>query len=896
MIKNFGIALLLTFSISTNATAQVVDWISNQIGYPSHMDIDPMGNVYSAGQITQPTTYNGQVYTSAGAQDLVVFKHDANGTLQWVFTAGGVNQDWAGGITYDNQGNVWVTGTYEGDMQAGSFLLTNTANSDDLYLLKLDAATGTVLFATSISAPGTQGGNSITADANGNIYFGGTTNYNASFTWGGFTHTVNNNGDGFIGKVDNAGNPLAFISMTGSGWDTFYFLEATPAGDIFAAGFVTSTANTTIGGTSYNTIGNTKHFMRLDNNLNVTWATFFDTSGNIWDLTVDASENVYFTGNVQGGSTFGSVTSPQGLGGSEITVGKLDPNGNFLWVNVFGTTSGDEGTAIDVDQSGNVVVVGTFDGNLTAAGTTIQSTSFKSGCILKLDPSGNALWVMGSKGDIGSQYFRNVKKDGDEITIVGYGTDYVIFGADSVALDGGFLIRMSDNANVIEGVAYADANNNGQLDAGENGIPNVFMRLDNGNYVTNSGAAGNYNLYTTAGAHSVDVPNLPLYHTLTTATTQTATFVGMGNVDAGNDFGLYPTPNVNDLRLDITSISLPAAGYVLGYSIYYKNMGTTTQTPTVSITADGNLSHLSSLPTESSINGQVLTWVLPPLAPQADGFVKVYFQVDQSAIVGSSLTSTAEITPVSGDAAPNDNTSTAGNYVVAPYDPNYKSVNIANLYPITGPSYLEYEIHFQNLGNAPAQNVVLIDTLDVDYLDLSTLEIMNRSHTPLDLTIENGNVAVFSFPNIQLPDSLSDPLGSMGFVKFRIKQNGTLPLNESIYNFADIYFDFNPAIRTNTATTTHAEPTSSLEEFAGNNISLYPNPCTEFITINLKEISGSAVITVFDMNGRIVIAPQEITPKINEVFTLGTSELSKGIYRVEVSTGEATVSKQFIRN
>ena len=273
--------------------------------------------------------------------------------------------------------------------------------------------------------------------------------------------------------------------------------------------------------------------------------------------------------------------------------------------------------------------------------------------------------------------------------------------------------------------------------------------------------------------------------------------------------------------------------------------------------------------------------------------MKVYFQVDQSSVVGDLLSSTADITPLAGDVAPNDNSSVGGNTVVAPYDPNYKSVNIDNLYPITGPSYLEYEIHFQNLGNAPAQNVVLVDTLDVDYLDLSTLEIMNMSHAPLDLTIENGHIAVFTFPNIQLPDSISDPIGSMGFVKFRIKQNGTLPLNESIENFADIYFDFNPAIRTNTATTIHAEPTSSLAELEEHSISMYPNPCTDFITIDASEISQNTTVTVFDMNGRMVILPQTVSSA--GVVQLSTGELSKGVYHVEISTEGGTITKQFIR-
>ncbi len=49
-----------------------------------------------------------------------------------------------------------------------------------------------------------------------------------------------------------------------------------------------------------------------------------------------------------------------------------------------------------------------------------------------------------------------------------------------------------------------------------------------------------------------------------------------------------------------------------------------------------------------------------------------------------------------------------------------------------------------------------------------------------------------------LPDSTRDGVGSNGFIQFSIKPLADLPEKTRIENFADIFFDYNPPIRTNT--------------------------------------------------------------------------------------------------
>jgi hypothetical protein len=56
----------------------------------------------------------------------------------------------------------------------------------------------------------------------------------------------------------------------------------------------------------------------------------------------------------------------------------------------------------------------------------------------------------------------------------------------------------------------------------------------------------------------------------------------------------------------------------------------------------------------------------------------------------------------------------------------------------------------------------------------------------------------FLFPNILLPDSNTNEVASHGFIQYSVKLNAGLPEGTLISNRADIYFDFNQPVLTNT--------------------------------------------------------------------------------------------------
>jgi hypothetical protein len=233
------------------------------------------------------------------------------------------------------------------------------------------------------------------------------------------------------------------------------------------------------------------------------------------------------------------------------------------------------------------------------------------------------------------------------------------------------------------------------------------------------------------------------------------------------------------------------------------------------------------------------------------------------------------------------------------YDPNDKQVypGGAGVNHVVVPNtMLDYVIRFQNTGNDLAYRVIIRDTLESD-LDLSTLQVGVSTHD-FDFYIDGTDrpILIFDFKNINLPDSMSDPLGSQGLVKFKIAPYANVPLGTVVENTASIYFDFNEPIVTNTAWVTIDNPvtgpaidvtiisaTESIETAL--NIEAYPNPTGGILMLNLKEALSEAKIAVYNMSGQALMQ----TEINNEQFTkVDISSYPAGIYMLQVVSGNKT--------
>jgi predicted secreted hydrolase len=100
---------------------------------------------------------------------------------------------------------------------------------------------------------------------------------------------------------------------------------------------------------------------KLTNGGALTWNTFLGGSGYDYSsaLTVDGSGNVYVVG--YSNTTWGSPVQAYGGGNKDAFAAKLASGGSLTWHTFLGGNDDDTGYAVAVDNGGNVYVAGTSD-------------------------------------------------------------------------------------------------------------------------------------------------------------------------------------------------------------------------------------------------------------------------------------------------------------------------------------------------------------------------------------------------------------------------------------------------------------------------------------------------------------------------------------------------------
>lgn len=184
------------------------------------------------------------------------------------------------------------------------------------------------------------------------------------------------------------------------------------AGNIYVIGDFSNTVDVDPGPGTFNLISagiNDVFFAKFDTNGNLLYAKQFGGTGNEFgrQLAIDASGNVYLTGQFQGTVDFDPGTATANLsssGNEDVFFAKFDANGNYLFAKSIGSTGGDRGYGITVDGSSNVYVTGYYQ--LTAdfdpgAGTANLTSAGSSDIFFaKYDANGNYVYArsIGSTG------------------------------------------------------------------------------------------------------------------------------------------------------------------------------------------------------------------------------------------------------------------------------------------------------------------------------------------------------------------------------------------------------------------------------------------------------------------------------------------------------------------
>jgi uncharacterized repeat protein (TIGR01451 family) len=298
---------------------------------------------------------------------------------------------------------------------------------------------------------------------------------------------------------------------------------------------------------------------------------------------------------------------------------------------------------------------------------------------------------------------------------------------------------------------------------------------------------------------------------------------------------------------------------------------------------------VSANPQWSSQTGNTLTWNLNsvPAGPCSTIYLNVIG--DASLQAGTVLCSNAHIHSSTEDCDTINNSLQECMNVINSFDPNDKFV-AAKQFEQKGyvendtifPSdKLDYIIHFQNTGTAPAVNIFIYDTLD-SHVNPSTV-LPGACSYPYTYFEIIGNVLKWSFWGINLPDSVNNEAESHGFIKFSVSQNPGNALGISIKNNAGIVFDFNEAVITNDAVVVIDSTTSIVELTENFSFSYFPNPVVDDLFLMFSDNIHSVKCEITDMTGKMVYSMDAENAASNQgTLKLSLKHLSAGTYNLTV--------------
>jgi len=322
--------------------------------YGSNIKLDSYGNIFAGGILGSGSALFDSIRIDANADgnygNGFIGKMNSDGNWLWVKKAGTVMRG-AGGKTMglDANENIYIAGGLTGTGNYfGSYRLdANTSLSSsafDIYVAKLSSDGNTWLWAR--KAGGMGGDEDVRAmvvDSAGNSYVIGK--YRAGSSFDSFYPDANGttNPEAFVGKMNSDGNWVWVSRLTnGPGQEFGYDIGFSTDGNLFVTGMYDS--NTLFGST------------RLDIN-----------------------------------------------GTSDIFVGKIGLDGNWIWVKKGGGSGTEQYSNLVPASDGSVFVTGYFYGNALLGGYSLDSNATLSSSnsdifIAKMDSSGNWLWAKKAGG------------------------------------------------------------------------------------------------------------------------------------------------------------------------------------------------------------------------------------------------------------------------------------------------------------------------------------------------------------------------------------------------------------------------------------------------------------------------------------------------------------------
>lgn len=386
---------------------------------------DAPGNIYTTGTFKNTVDFDpgpGVFNLSASDYNIFISKLDEAGNFIWAkHFPNTMGTGDAASISLDAQGNIYVTGTFDGtlDFDPGPGTFFVTANTMEIFVLKLDP-NGNFIWVKQLgetAAGSGQGrGSAILTDQVGNVFIGGTYHGVGDFDPGSSVFNIGTSSAAacvFVTKLDINGNLVWVRTTEGGSFTPDIAMVLDNSGNVYVTGGFVGITDFDPGPGTYTltstSIVSTNIFIfRFNSTGNFNWAKMMNGGPGFGaSITTDNGGNIYSTGKFAGTVDFDPGAGTAELvytGTADIYISKLSTAGIYLGSKMLGGNSESEGTGIVADANGNIYITGTFSSTVdfdpSASTYELMSSGDADAFVTKIDMVGRLSWAvkMGKTG------------------------------------------------------------------------------------------------------------------------------------------------------------------------------------------------------------------------------------------------------------------------------------------------------------------------------------------------------------------------------------------------------------------------------------------------------------------------------------------------------------------
>jgi hypothetical protein len=287
------------------------------------------GTVFIAGEFDDTLNFGGVGLQGIGPLDIFVAKLDEDGVPIWLSGIMNSNSIRIKEMDIDANGDVFICGQFQGTQFFGDSEIS-VADGWDIYVAKIDGASGEWLWAQAAGGLQDDSGEGLAIDTNGNVYITGYFRVEATF---GTT------------VLESYGQTDIFISAYNT--DGIHQWAEHAGGESFDAG---------------------------------------------WGIHIDQSDNMFLCGEFINAADFDTVSVSTGNFSDDMFLARYNINGSPLWVQHNSTMNFSQGYDVKTDNANAVYVAGYYEGT-TQFPDTALTTMGPAPFVGRYDIDGNFEWV-----------------------------------------------------------------------------------------------------------------------------------------------------------------------------------------------------------------------------------------------------------------------------------------------------------------------------------------------------------------------------------------------------------------------------------------------------------------------------------------------------------------------